>query len=208
MSMVLAVFFLLSATAAAGSIALFLPFRFMGGLAIGGVSVLSPMYISEIAPPASRGRLAVPFQLAIVIGILVAFFYDYLLIGTEPNNWRWMFLAGAAPALVFPGMLFFVSESPRWLVKTGKMADAERVIDIVNPGEDIKKTMDEIRQSMHTEMVFKGINLFRKPYLRPELIGNAEGMFNQFTGINVIMYYTTNISGRQDFPPERLLHKQ
>jgi sugar porter (SP) family MFS transporter len=192
---ILAVLFLVAAigTGLANNMTVFVIFRFIGGLAIGGSSVLSPMYISEIAPPHQRGRLAITFQLAIVIGILVAFFSDYLLLNTGPNNWRWMFIAGAVPAIVFFILLFFVSRSPRWLVKTGRIEEARKVLKEVNAEADCERTIQEIRDSINSEVMNKSIYLFKKPYLKLVLIGIAVGMFNQFTGINIIMYYATDI---------------
>ena len=99
------------------------------------------MYISEIAPPAQRGRLTATFQLAIVIGILVAFFSDYLLIDTGLSNWRWMFIAGLLPGLALFILLFFVSESPRWLVKVGRMEAARNVISSVNEETEADQTL-------------------------------------------------------------------
>jgi len=192
---ILAVLFLVTAlgTGLSSDFTLFVIFRFIGGLAIGGASVLSPMYISEIAPARLRGRLAATFQLAIVIGILVAFFSDYLLLGAGSDNWRWMFIAGGFPALIFFVLLFFVRRSPRWLVKTGRIEEARATILAVNPETDVEGILTEIRESINSEVMNKSIYLFKKPYLKLVLIGIAVGMFNQFTGINIIMYYATDI---------------
>ena len=191
----LALLFLVSAigSAAATELWVFIVFRLVGGLAVGGASVLSPMYISEIAPPQNRGRLTVTFQLAIVTGILVAFFSDYLLLETGKNNWRWMFLAEGIPALAFYWLLFYVGQSPRWLVKHGELEKARAVIMDVDPSTDIELMIEEIKNSIDSEIISKSIYLFKKPFLRLVLIGIAIGMFNQFTGINVIMYYATDI---------------
>jgi sugar porter (SP) family MFS transporter len=191
----LALLFLVSAIGSglAHNLTVFVIFRIIGGLAIGGSSVLSPMYISEIAPARQRGRLTITFQMAIVIGILVAFFSDYLLLNTGPDNWRWMFMVGALPALVFFVLLFFVSRSPRWLVKTGRIEEARMVLIKVNAVEDCEQTINEIRESIDNEIINKSIYLFKKPYLKLVLIGFAVGMFNQLTGINIIMYYATDI---------------
>ena len=190
-----AVLFLISAfgTGLADSITAFVFYRLIGGIAIGAASVLSPMYISEIAPPAHRGKLAITFQMAIVIGILVAFFSDYLLLNTGPNNWRWMFVAEAVPALVFFVLLFFVSRSPRWLVKTGKTDEAKAVIESLNAGTDVSATILEIKDSLDNSLTEKWSVLFRKPYFKIVLIGITVAMFNQLTGINIIMYYATDI---------------
>ena len=192
---VLALMFLVSAIGSglAWSFSSFVVFRVIGGLAIGGVSVLSPLYIAEIAPAAYRGRLTVTFQLAIVVGILVAFFSDYLLLHTGENNWRWMFVTGALPAILFFVLLFRVSQSPRWLVMKGQIAKAREVLKEVNPGIDTEQLLNEIRDSVNIEVLGKSIYLFKKPYLKLVMIGIAVGMFNQFTGINIVMYYTTDI---------------
>ena len=192
---ILAVLFLISAigTGMATNFSIFIVFRVIGGIGVGAASVLSPMYISEIAPPAYRGRLTVTFQLAIVIGLLVAFFSDYLLLNTGPNNWRYMFLAECIPAITFLTLLFFVSKSPRWLVKNGEYESAKQVISIVNPEEDADKVVKEIVESVDNEVISKSIYLFKKPYLPLVIIGIAVGFFNQFTGINIIMYYATDI---------------
>lgn len=198
---VLALLFLVTAigTGLAWNFSSFIVFRVIGGLAIGGASVLSPLYIAEIAPAAHRGRLTVTFQLAIVTGILVAFFSDYLLLNTGVNNWRWMFLSGAVPALVFFILLFRVSQSPRWLMMKGRINEARQVLQEVNPGSDIEQMLIEIRDSVNTEVLGKSVYLFKKPYLKLVMIGIAVGMFNQFTGINIVMYYTTDIFRAANF---------
>lgn len=191
---VLALLFLISAlgTGLADNVSWFVIYRFIGGLAIGGSSVLSPMYISEISPKEYRGRLTITFQLAIVIGVLVAFFSDYLWLETGPNNWRWMFATEAFPALIFFVLLFFVKKSPRWLVKNGEVEAAKTVLKEVNHG-DIDHILNDIIESIDNEVISKNIYLFKKPYLGLVLIGISIGFFNQFTGINIIMYYATDI---------------
>ncbi|MEN8193859.1 MAG: sugar porter family MFS transporter [Bacteroidota bacterium] len=178
---------------AANDITTFIIFRIIGGLGVGGASVLSPMYITEIAPPAYRGRFTITFQLAIVLGILLAFFSDYLLIDTGVNNWRWMFIAEGLPAVAFFVLLFFVSKSPRWLVKSNNIEEAREVLRNVNPEAETEKLLEEIKDSIDTDVVEHFKYLFKKPYLRLVVIGIFVGMFNQFTGINVIMYYSSNI---------------
>jgi len=189
---ILALLFLISAIGSALSTSLtaFVIFRFIGGLAIGGASVLSPMYISEIAPAKIRGRLVSISQLTIVSGVLLSFFSNYLLIGTGENNWRWMLFAGAVPAAAFFTLLFFVSQSPRWLVMVGKAEKAKEVISHLNPGENIDDEMEEINQSINKEIVrMSFFVLFRKPYLKVVLIGLTVGMFGALCGVNTLMYY-------------------
>ncbi len=171
----------------------FIIMRLIGGLGVGGASVLSPMYISEIAPAKIRGRLTVTFQLAIVIGILLAFFSDYLLINIGENNWRWMFIVEGVPALIFFLSLFTVGRSPRWLVQSNKIEEALTVIRKVNPDADAEVSINEIRASLDADITKEWKHLFRKPYMRLVVIGMIVGMFNQFTGINVVMYYSAKI---------------
>ena len=180
-------------TGLATNLTIFVTFRFIGGIAVGGASVLSPMYISEIAPAKIRGRLVAMAQLAIVIGILTAFFSNYLLVGTGANNWRFMFLAEGIPSLLFFILLFFIGQSPRWLVKMDRIADARTVLQLVNPKADVENSINDISASIDKDVFMHSGALFRKPYLRLILIGIAVGMFNQFTGINVIMYYAPSI---------------
>jgi sugar porter (SP) family MFS transporter len=192
---VMALLFILSAvgTGLATSLTVFVLFRFIGGLAIGGASVLSPMYISEISPARLRGRLVAISQLAIVSGILMAFFSNFLLLNTGENNWRWMFIAGGVPALLFFVLLFFVSQSPRWLVLMGRTEDARQVITRLNPGQDIEPELNEIILSARKNAEGVRVKLFHKPYSRIVIIGMMLGVFSQLTGINVIMYYAPSI---------------
>lgn len=204
---IMALLFILSAvgTGMANSLTAFVLFRFIGGLAIGGASVLSPMYISEISPAHLRGRLVAISQLAIVTGILVAFFSNFLLVNTGENNWRWMFIAGAVPALLFFVLLFFVSQSPRWLVLMGRIEDARKVIARLNPGLDIEPEMKEIIQSVQKNSNGIRVKLFRKPYTRIVVIGMILGVFSQLTGINVIMYYAPSIFQSAGFSSDSAL---
>jgi len=190
-----ALLFLVSAfgTGLATHVQIFILARFIGGLAVGIASVLSPTYISEIAPASRRGSLIVSFQLAIVVGILVAFFVDYLLIDVGPNNWRFMFLSEILPALLFLVLLYRVARSPRWLVKVGKPQEAGKVIRELMPDEDLDTVLSDIRASLETEEIEKQERLFKKPNLKFTLIGITIGMFAQFTGIAVVMYYATDI---------------
>jgi len=192
---VMALFILISAvgTGLATNVTNFVLMRILGGIGVGGASVLSPMYISEIAPARMRGRLAVTFQMAIVVGILTAFFSDYLLINTGENNWRWMFIAEGLPALFFFVALFFVGRSPRWLVSKDRVKEAREMIVRVNGEADADATIRDIRESLDADVISHLKYLFRKPYLKLVIMGILIGMFNQFTGINVVMYYSSKI---------------
>jgi sugar porter (SP) family MFS transporter len=204
---VMGLLFLLSmiGTGLAQNLWVFIFSRFIGGIAVGGASVLSPVYISEISPPKLRGRLVATTQFAIVLGILVAFFANFLIDDVGVNNWRWMFLSGVIPSIVFIVLLFFIKRSPRWLVKTGKVEEARAVIKKVNPYEDVNELISDIEESIRIENTGKDVNIFEIPFLRLILIGFAVGMFNQLSGINIIMYYSTDIFREAGFSGESAL---
>jgi sugar porter (SP) family MFS transporter len=201
---VMASLFLISAigTGMSTDVTSFIIFRIIGGLAVGGSSVMSPMYISEIAPAKYRGRFAITFQLAVVIGILIAFAADLALINTGDNNWRWMFISEAAPAILFFVLLFFVSPSPRWLVKKGNLEEAKIVIEKVNHDSDSDTLLGEIKGSIDNEVVEHFKYLFKKPYFRLVSIGIGIGMLNQTTGIAIVMIYSSDIFRAAGFGTE------
>ncbi len=192
---VAAFLFLVSAVGSAMSTSLpvFVIARVIGGLAVGVASILSPMYIAEIAPAKYRGRLVSLNQLAIVIGILVAFFTNYLLVDTGENNWRWMLLVMVGPALLLFFSLFFVPESPRWLVAQNREKVALNVL-IQTAGKELaRKELWDIRQTLQNpeEAAYREL---LAPTVRPILwVGVILAIFQQITGINTIMYYAPKI---------------
>jgi sugar porter (SP) family MFS transporter len=195
MLFVSAILFFVSAvwTGAAQSLAGFVTARIIGGIGVGAASVMAPMYIAEISPARLRGRLVSTAQLAIVTGIVAAFFSNFVLARIGDNAWRYMYWAECVPAVMYFILLFLTSPSPRWLVKAGRVDHARSVIQLVDAEENTETVLADIRQSLEHEEMSKGINLFHKPYLRLVIIGMVVGMFNQFTGINVIMYYAPKI---------------
>ncbi len=174
-----------------------LAFRIIGGLGIGGASVVAPMYISEISPARWRGRLVALAQLNIVLGILVAYLSNYLVSRFELGDveWRLMFGVEAAPALAFFGLLFFVPRSPRWLMAKGRTAEARRVLERV--GVDAAGGVDAeialIQVSLHAERSAAREPLFQRRYTKPILLVVAIAMFNQLSGINAVLYYAPEI---------------
>lgn len=189
--------FLLSSlgTGSALSFSTFVIARILGGIAVGAVSVIMPIYISEITPPEKRGSSTINFQLGVVIGILAAFFVDYLLIDTGDNNWRYMFLSMTLPSVLFFVFLMKSERSPRWLVQHNQMDEAQRVLEKNNTSERVKKIIEEIRETLHIQQHQNKIQppVFKKPYLRFTLIGIAVGIFSQLSGIAIVMYYATDI---------------
>jgi len=195
---VLAIFYFISAvgSALAWDWYSFLIFRFLGGLAVGGASVVSPMYIAEISPAKYRGRLVAVTQFNIVLGILTAFFSNYVIAGFNlgPVEWRWMFGIEAIPAAVFFLLLFFNPRSPRWLVAKGLMDEARTVLG--KCGTDtgsIDEEIQEIQKSLDLEHHSLKESFLTRRYIRPILLAVAIAVFNQLSGINALMYYAPHI---------------
>ncbi len=166
--------------------------RFAGGLAIGAASVMAPMYIAELAPGRLRGRLVAVAQFNIVLGILVAFFSNYLLIGIGPDSWRWMFGVMAIPSAIFFLLLFLVPESPRWLVKKSRVDEARGVLESIG-AENVGGEISEIVNSLKEEAGQHAAKLLQKKYSFVIMCAMLLAAFNQLSGINVIMYYAPMI---------------
>jgi sugar porter (SP) family MFS transporter len=171
-----------------------LVFRFIGGLAIGGSSVLGPMYIAEIAPAKVRGRLVGFFQINVVVGILLAYLSNYLIalqhLGAA--EWRWSLGVAALPAVFFFLMLFTIPRSPRWLVKRGYIAEARSVLQLTGD-ENYQRDLQEILDSVNVEQQQKAEKLFSPKYAYPIFLAISIGMFNQLSGINALLYYLNDI---------------
>jgi sugar porter (SP) family MFS transporter len=168
-------------------------FRFIGGLGIGGSSVLGPMYIAEIAPAKWRGRLVGFFQFNVVLGILLAYLSNYL-IGTRnlgPLEWRWKLGISAIPAVFFLLMLFGIPRSPRWLAKKGRIEEARNVLQLIGE-KDYERELQEIVTSIDAEH-HQHDSLFTRQYRLPVFLAVTIGMFNQLAGINAILYYLNQI---------------
>jgi sugar porter (SP) family MFS transporter len=193
---VLAIFYVLSALgcAFAANWPMLLIARFIGGLGIGGSSVLGPVYIAELAPARWRGRLVGLFQINIVLGILLAYFSNYVIgtFGLGVNEWRWQFGVAAAPAILFLVMLFGIPPSSRWLV-TQKRVDEARAVLISMDAEDPENELREIVASVHLEREQTSEPLFVRKYRLPIFLAITIGMFNQLSGINAILYYLNDI---------------
>lgn len=169
---------------------LFVLFRFLGGIAVGASSVVGPMYIAEISPARSRGRLAGMFQLNIVGGILIAYLTNYLLSNTgDDNAWRYMLGIMAVPAVLFFVLLQLIPESPRWLVLNDRDEEAEQIF--VRLGE--KGASQLIREEHRLASGGTRETLFNGKYNKPILYAILLAMFNQLSGINAILYYAPRI---------------
>lgn len=193
---VMAIFYILSALgcAFAWNWPSLIFFRFIGGLGIGGSSVLGPMYIAEIAPPSWRGRLVGFFQVNIVVGILLAYVSNFL-IGSfhlGATEWRWMLGVSGIPAALFLLMLFFIPRSPRWLAMRSELGEALNVlrqIGVPRPQEELQ----EITAAIQLEQSASTVKVFSRQYRLPVFIALTVGMFCQLSGINAILYYLNDI---------------
>ena len=195
-----ALLFLISAIASAiaYSYIFFVVARIIGGIGVGAASMLSPLYISEISPANKRGTLVTLYQLAIVLGINIVFFFNYKVAqySTEAWNvdfgWRYMVGSEVVPAMLFFIALLIVPESPRWLLKKGREEEALNVLTKVNTEEQAIKVLQDIDLALKKEKgTFK--ELFEPGLRMAMLIGIILALFSQITGINSIMYYAPEI---------------
>ena len=175
-------------------------FRLIGGLGIGGSSVLGPMYIAEIAPAKWRGRLVGFFQFNVVAGILLAYLSNYLmgLGGFGAAEWRWKLGVSAAPAILFFLLLFGIPRSPRWLAKKGRTAEARDVLLQIGE-ENADGELHDIVASIDADHGHADEPLFQRKYLLPIFLAVSIGMFNQLSGINAILYYLNDIFAKAGF---------
>ncbi len=178
-------------SALSGNVLSFIIYRFIGGIGVGGSSVVAPMYISEISPAKIRGRMTAIFQFNVISGILMAYISNYLLRDAGAEPWRWMLGAEGFPAFLYFGLLFLIPESPRFLIRIGKIARARVILEKTEGGstdreiEEIKKSVEQTRAV--SEKFLSGI------YFKPISIAFLVAMFNQFSGINAILYYAPRI---------------
>jgi MFS transporter, SP family, arabinose:H+ symporter len=193
---ILAIFYIVSSLgcAIAWNWPALLVFRFIGGLGIGGSSVLGPVYIAEVAPAKWRGRLVGTFQISIVVGILLAYLSNFFIgsLNLGVTDWRWMFGVAAAPALIFFILLFGIPNSPRWLATKRRNTEARLVLGKIG-AEDPDGEMAAIEHSIHLERQQTSESLFAWKYRFPIFLAITIGMFNQLSGINAILYYLTYI---------------
>ena len=195
-----AVLFLISAigTALPQNLIQFIIFRFIGGLGVGAASMTSPMYIAEISPAKIRGRMVSVNQFAIVFGMLVVYFVNYFIAGSgdevwnTETGWRWMFGSESIPAVLLLVLLFFVPESPRWLTKQNQKSKALEILSKVDGHEYAKKEVEMIEETLSRES--SSLSQLFNPKMRIILlIGVALAVLQQVTGINVFLYFGSEI---------------
>ena len=171
-------------------------FRLLGGLAVGGASVVAPMYIAEISPASKRGRFVAITQFNVIFGILMAYVSNYIVGGLDLGalEWRWMFGVEAFPALAFFLLLFLTPRSPRWLLTKGLEDEARAVLNRV--GTDHNSVDDEINDIKRSlDMDHHSLNepFFCRKYSKPIMLAIAIAAFNQLSGINAVLYYSPRI---------------
>jgi len=176
----------------------FLAARFLSGLGIGASSMICPVYIAEQAPAAQRGRLGALFQLGIVLGIFFTLLINARIQGAGDEvwnaacGWRWMLGAEVAPAMVLLGLLFFVPESPRWLIQAGREAEALPILTRMGGAAHAQAELAAVREALGQKRA-RFRELFQSRFRRPLIIAVLLMAVSQFSGINAIMYYSTKI---------------
>ena len=175
-------------------------FRLIGGLGIGGSSVLGPVYIAELAPAKWRGRMVGLFQINIVTGILLAYLSNFIIASFHlgPLEWRWEFGVAIVPSILFLIMLYGIPRSSRWLVTTNQTLEAREVLEMMgSPDSDAE--LQEIVDSIHLERGAKEEPVFSGRYNLPIFLAISIGLLNQLSGINAILYYANSIFASAGF---------
>jgi sugar porter (SP) family MFS transporter len=182
----------------AGNFPLFVLFRMLSGVAVGAAALVCPMYVAEISPASMRGRMVSFYQLSIVTGILLAYLSNYLLLNVGENNWRWMFSSQSVPSLLFFIGLFFVAESPRWLIRKSRADEAMTVLERIGGNEYAHAEASQIKASFSQETgtpaAHKSVNgLFRRDVWPIVFIGLVIAVFSQAVGQNSLFSYAPEL---------------
>ena len=170
----------------------FAAFRFIGGLGVGASTIAAPAYISEIAPAKDRGRLVAFYQFNIVLGILMAFLSNYLLNDVGENSWRWMMGVQAIPSIIYVLLIISIPKSPRWLLSKFKNEEARKVLQIMGQEADYENMKREIEID-NNNATLADDNIFLKKYRTPLVLAFLMAFFNQLSGINAFLYYSSRI---------------
>ena len=180
-------------TALADNWYLFLCFRFIGGLGVGISSVTAPIYISEVSPADRRGRLVGLFQFNVVLGILISYLSNYLISQGGDASWRWMLGVQAFPSALFFVLIYFIPESPRWLIlKKGETDKALEILRVINPLNCVDELTAIQKSDLHGKISHSD-DLFSGQYKTPVVMAMLFAFFNQVSGINAIIYYAPRI---------------
>jgi sugar porter (SP) family MFS transporter len=171
-----------------------LVFRILGGIGVGGSSVLGPVYIAELAPAKIRGRLVGLFQINVVGGILLAYLSNYIIarFSLGALEWRWQLGIAALPALLFLLLLFTISHSSRWLVTQNRFDEARQILEALG-SPNSQAELEEMRAAVQEESASVDAPLFTRKLRLPIFLAISIGLFNQLAGINAILYYLNDI---------------
>lgn len=170
----------------------FAAFRFIGGLGVGASTIAAPAYISEIAPAKDRGKLVAFYQFNIVLGILMAFLSNYLLNDVGENSWRWMMGVQAIPSVIYLLLMILIPESPRWLLSKFKNDEAKKVLQLMGQEADYENMKKEIEIDNNNASLAND-TIFLKKYRTPLVLAFLMAFFNQLSGINAFLYYSSRI---------------
>jgi SP family arabinose:H+ symporter-like MFS transporter len=180
------------ATAVAPGFTLFVLARFIGGLAVGGASILSPMYVAEVSPPSMRGRMGTLYQMSIVVGILASYCINYLLRDAGAANWRWMFATGVIPSAVFFALLLAAPETPRYLFLAGREREGFAILERIGGRESAEAESQAIRATLH-EVRGSWRELMRPGVRRAVTLGFWLAILVHVSGINTVIDYAPSI---------------
>ncbi len=180
------------ATGVSSSFTFFIVARFLGGLAVGGASILSPMYVAEVSPPSLRGRMGTLYQMSICVGVLISYCINYLLRNAGASNWRWMFITGVIPSLVFFVLLLRAPETPRYLFMAGKPQEAFTILERISGRETAEFEIAEMRATV-TEKNPPWRALWQPGIRRAVVIGFCLAILVHVSGINTIIDYAPAI---------------
>lgn len=180
------------ATGEATSFAFFVAARFVGGLAVGGASILSPMYVAEVSPPSLRGRMGALYQLSIVTGVVISYGINYLLRNAGASNWRWMFITGVIPSLLFFVLLVRAPETPRYLFMAGRPQEAFAILERISGRETAEFEISEMRAAI-TERKTPWRALWRPGIRRAVVAGFCLAILIHVSGINTVIDYAPAI---------------
>lgn len=180
------------ATGEAANFTFFIVARFLGGIAVGGVSIIAPMYVAEVAPFSMRGRLGALYQLSIVTGVLVSYCINYMLRNAGAANWRWMFITGVIPSALFFALLLVAPETPRYLFLSGKPQQAFTILDRISGPETAEFEISEMRSSVASKHT-SWRALWQPGIRRVVMVGFWLAILVQVSGINTITDYAPAI---------------
>lgn len=172
---------------------IYILFRVLSGVAVGAAALVCPMYTAEIAPAHLRGRMVSFYQLAVTTGVLLAYLSNWFLLDTGAHNWRWMFTAQSVPGVFFLIGIFFVSESPRWMIRKGRITEAGKVLSKIGGAAYANEQVQVIRQSFARETKERFADIFGKKTLPILLIGLAVAVCSQAVGQNSLFSYAPEI---------------